>query len=281
MRGGTDISDSTKTYQGITTSGSISFAPYNAFSRKVSGVYTVDNRGNSNGSNLTFNFCDYNSLLGGTEPNLVGNGVKTAVTTVLADTVITQATKATVDAYTTIDDGFELYDRAKSYLYDNFAGEVVTIVDRAGLQIDLVSYNLVIDATAGSAFAFNGSTITIKSSQYTGDMVTTGVITLLNGATFSGTRTDTNGTVSPDSVLTLTGLQANSEVRVYTAGTTTEVAGVENSGTTFVDATIAVSSVDIVVHNVSFEYLKIEAADTSNNLTLPIQQRSDRQYENV
>jgi len=84
-----------------------------------------------------------------------------------------------------------------------------------------------------------------------------------------------------NTTLTLTGLQANSEVRVYTAGTATEIAGVENSGTTFVDATIAVNSVDIVIHNVAYEYQKIEAADTSGNLTLPIQQRFDRNYANV
>ena len=74
-------------------------------------------------------------------------------------------------------------------------------------------------------------------------------------------------------------MQPNSEVRVFDAGTTTEVAGVENSGTTF-SANIAVSSVDIVVHNLSYEYLKIEGADTSANLTLPIQQRFDRNYNN-
>ena len=99
--------------------------------------------------------------------------------------------------------------------------------------------------------------------------------TIRNGAGASTTL------VSPDSVLTLTGLQANSEVRVYTAGTTTEIAGVENSGTTFVDATIAVNSVDIVIHNLAYEYQKIEAADTTSNLTLPIQQRFDRNYSNV
>jgi type I restriction-modification system DNA methylase subunit len=55
---------------------------------------------------------------------------------------------------------------------------------------------------------------------------------------------------------------------------------VENSGTTFVDATIAVSSVDIVIHNIDYEYQKIEGADTSSNLTLPIQQRVDRNYRN-
>ncbi len=85
--------------------------------------------------------------------------------------------------------------------------------------------------------------------------------------------------VTPPSTLTLTGLQADSEVRVYDAGTTTELAGVENSGTSFT-ADISAASVDIVVHSIGYEYQKIEGADTSSNLTLPIQQRVDRNYRN-
>ena len=82
-------------------------------------------------------------------------------------------------------------------------------------------------------------------------------------------------TINVLTTLTLTGLQTNSEVRVYDAGTTTELAGVENSGTSF-SANISASSVDIVIHSLGFEYQKIEGADTSANLTLPIQQRADR-----
>jgi hypothetical protein len=91
--------------------------------------------------------------------------------------------------------------------------------------------------------------------------------------------TGSSTTVAVLTTLNLTGLQANSEVRVFEAGTTTEVAGVENSGTTFT-ANISASSVDIVIHNVAYEYQKIEGADTSANLTLPIQQRFDRSYQN-
>ena len=87
-------------------------------------------------------------------------------------------------------------------------------------------------------------------------------------------------TVNDSATLTLTGLQPNTEVRIFTAGTTTEVAGVENSGTSF-SATINVPSVDIVIHSLGYEYQKIEGADTSVNLTLPIQQRSDRTFYNA
>lgn len=91
--------------------------------------------------------------------------------------------------------------------------------------------------------------------------------------------TGASTTVNTLTTLTLTGLQANSEVRVYDAGTTTELAGVENSGTSFT-ANISASSADIVIHSLGYEYQKIEGANTSSNLTLPVQQRVDRNYRN-
>ena len=158
---------------------------------------------------------------------------------------------------------YQLYDLAELLLRDNYVAESETIVTRSGIEID------------GIALDINLSYI-----NYTGDMTTTGVISLLNGSTFNGTRTDANGTIVPDSVLTLIGLQVNSEVRVYIAGTTTEIAGVENSGTTFADATIAVDSVDVVVLNLQYLAIKIKNVDTSSDVTLPIQQVFDRQYKN-
>ncbi|MDG1315099.1 MAG: hypothetical protein P8P29_06215 [Flavobacteriaceae bacterium] len=197
----------------------------------------------------------------------------------LDDGSITETNKATVDAYTTLENSQKLYDRFESFRNTLANINVVTGISLSGNQLDVGAYNVTIDATASTAFDITGNLITIKASTFTGDMTTTGIITLANGSTFSGTRTDANGTVSPDSLLTLTGLQPNSEVRVYQAGTTTELAGVENSGATFT-ATISVGSVDIVVHSLGYEYQKIEGADTSSNLTLPIQQRVDRNYRN-
>lgn len=197
----------------------------------------------------------------------------------LDDANITERNKAVTDAYTSLGTPQKIYDRAKSYLADNYAGELSALVTRSGNEIDAGAFNVTVDATASSVFSVSGNTITIKASSFTGDMTTTGIITLANGAAFIGTRTDANGTVSPDSVLTLTGLQPNSEVRVYQTGTATEIAGIESSGTTFSTIT-SESSVDIVVHSLGYEYQRIEGADTSSNLTLPIQQRVDRNYRN-
>jgi hypothetical protein len=83
--------------------------------------------------------------------------------------------------------------------------------------------------------------------------------------------------------LTLTGLVADSEVRIYSAGTTTELDGVENSGTSFAFTyTYAASTfVDIVVHKADYKYIRIEDYLLgSGDSSLPIQQIFDRNYSN-
>lgn len=222
VSGGTDISDSTKTYQGTTSSGSISFAPYSAFSSKISGVYTVDNRGNSNGPNITFKFYSYGLLAGNVIPTLVGNGVKIVTSTALPDPNIT-TTKLIADSYTELDTANKLYDKAASYLEDNHGTYTDFIVDRSGNLIDCRALNVNIDATASQAFNLSGNTLTIKSSNFTDDMETTGIITLLNGATFSGTRTDANGTVLVPRNVSISGITSGSRLKILniTTGITT------------------------------------------------------------
>lgn len=89
------------------------------------------------------------------------------------------------------------------------------------------------------------------------------------------------------SMVTITNLKDNTEVRVYEDGTTNEIDGVENaiSGTTddrYFSFTYTVGSlVDIVVHNVDYKYY------TLSNYTMPlfntpveVKQRFDRNYLN-
>lgn len=123
------------------------------------------------------------------------------------------------------------------------------------------------------------NTLTLVNANSNAVEVSTPAEKDLDGGTTILTGGGAINIVNP-STLTLTGLQPNTEVRVFTAGTTTELAGVENSGTSF-SAVINVPSVDIVIHSLGFEYQKIEGADTSANLTLPIQQRADRNYQNA
>ena len=82
------------------------------------------------------------------------------------------------------------------------------------------------------------------------------------------------------SVLTLTGLQPDTEVRVYEAGTINEVGGVENSGTVESFDLLGINSVNIVILALEYEYLRLENVPTTSDITLPIQQLPDRNYEN-
>jgi len=112
----------------------------------------------------------------------------------LDDAIITESTQATVDAYTELETPQKFYDRAVSWLESNITNEQSFLVSRSGDAIDAGSYNVIIDATAGSAFAVAGSTITIKANTFIGDVTTTGTITFSNGAIGVGTFTDTTGT---------------------------------------------------------------------------------------
>ena len=137
-----------------------------------------------------------------------------------------------------------------------------------------------IKITTPGSYTFNNLTFTSFGADGTNTAAifndSGGAVTINSfGGSLPTVRNGTGATttVNESATLTLTGLQSNTEVRVFTAGTTTEVAGVENSGTSF-SATINVPSVDIVIHSLGYEYQKIEGV-TSANLTLPIQQRLD------
>ena len=117
--------------------------------------------------------------------------------------------------------------------------------------------------------------------------ITTGTvnITVASTATIPSVRSAgaTVNVTANQVTLTLTGLVANSEVRIYSAGTTTELAGIENSGTTFqYSYTYAASTfVDIVIHNVGYIYQRLANFELgSSNASIPITQIFDRNYSN-
>jgi hypothetical protein len=151
----------------------------------------------------------------------------------LADTAITQTNAATVAAYTTLETSAKLYDRYQYFL--SLAANIKTnnSLTRSANLINAGSYNVTIDATAASVFSLVGNTLTIKASTYTGDMTTAGLITLANGATFVGTRTDANGTIAPPKTVSITGITAGSRLRVYNNTTATEVVNQIVAGTSY------------------------------------------------
>ena len=153
----------------------------------------------------------------------------------LDDTSITESNQATVDGYTELETPNKFYDRAVSWLESNITNEDAFLVSRSGELINAGSYDVEVDASASSVFDFNGSKITIKASEFIGNITTSGTITLLNGAKIIGNATDSSGTVTtlPYSI---TGLIAGSNVRVYNVTAGSEffvriVAGTSTSGT--------------------------------------------------
>jgi hypothetical protein len=132
---------------------------------------------------------------------LTGTGTLTNNWQLLNDGGITQATKATVDAYTTITTAAQFYDRAKSWWYDNFENlptsqQGVLLVDRTGTLLDAGAYNITLNNTAGAVFAFASSTITIKTATFTDTLTTTGTITLSQNGTYSAGIVPATGTVA-------------------------------------------------------------------------------------
>lgn len=109
------------------------------------------------------------------------------------DTQITEQNEATVLAYTQVENSAKFYDIAKKYIFDNFVNQSSTLVTRSGNIINAGTYNVVINPNATSTFAFNGTTITLKASTFTGNIVTTGTLTLLNGAKIYGGYQDSTG----------------------------------------------------------------------------------------
>lgn len=136
-----------------------------------------------------------------------------------------------------------------------------------------------LDFTVAGSYTLDGCTIN-EVTNSSGGAVT---ISPINGSSIN-TNTGPNITIlAGQATLTLTNLVANSEVRIYTAGTQTELDGVELSGTSFGYTYTYVPStfVDIVVHKEDYKYVRIEDYELgSGDAGLPIQQIFDRNYSN-
>ena len=211
------------------------------------GFYKVDRRGNGNtdADEFTFKFCSYGHSLSSTTQSLKGLG-ELAVNWVLFDDQLITETKATADGNSEIDTPQKFYNRAKSYLVDNYAGETSTIVSREGNSIDAGSYDVVIDGNvtdATSAFAISGNTLTIKATRFVGNISTTGTTTLSNGAEVIGTFGST--TVLPWEVKNVEG---TSRVQLYNVSKDAEVVNIKLTSTDpFIDASGTYTSSQIAV----------------------------------
>lgn len=151
--------------------------------------------------------------------------------------------------------------------------------------------------TAGT-YTFTGNTFSgyAASNGTTGNEAiynNSGGSVVLNIAGGGGTPSIRNGasastTVNNNIAVTLTGMKDNTEIRVYTTATTTELAGTENATTgtadnrSFTFSLSAGTVVDIVIHSISYESMRIDSYTVPNaDTSLPISQRTDRNYSNV
>ena len=126
----------------------------------------------------------------------------------------------------------------------DFDTSTLTITENHGFQnlYDYYQRQLEYDAKlafseswvrAGSSFNMADWDVVIDGCTYTGDMTTTGTITLANGAVFNGERTDTNGTVLAPRSISVTGIVAGSRLRIYNNTTSAEVYNAIVSGTSY------------------------------------------------
>lgn len=84
--------------------------------------------------------------------------------------------------------------------------------------------------------------------------------------------------------LTLTGLKNPTEVRIFTAGTTVELTGQENvtSGTfSWNYDPDFVTTVDISILSLGYQNTRLLSIPTTGNVSIPVQQQIDRQYQNL
>jgi len=169
-----------------------------------------------------------------------------------------------------------------------------TNVSDLNFTSDGTGHGILIDTTGSYTFLNFNYTNFAATDGSTGNEVfynnSGGLVTL----TISGGDTPTvrNGagasTVLINSVaVTLTGMRDNTEVRVYTTGTTTELDGVEDAtaGTTddrsFTFSLSAGTIVDIRIHSVAYETEVIRAFTIpSLAASIPISQRFDRNFSN-
>ena len=224
----------------------------------------------------------YGKQITTTELNYGGMDVLESTVFMLDDPFITEKDSSVVASYTLLENTKKIYDSAALRLYNFYRGQLGLIADFVDGYLDFGHRSLVLDGTQEAALTKSGTVYTIgvgTSERFVGNIKAASV-TLINGAITSG-FVNSGGVITPPlKRLAITGVVANSEVRVYVAGTSTEIFGIEYTTGADVVGFVSVDSVDIVIHNVTQEYIRKPAVDTTDNLTLPIQQRFDRGYLN-
>lgn len=274
---------SDQTYNGVTTSGSANLGNIliQVASLKSGEIVNVDPRW-SNGT-LPLNVWGYGYQYAQVDIPLYGNFKLDVNVNMVSDESITEADKAIVLAYATLETPQKLYDRSIAEIFPtefSYLGQTLSTITRDGDLINARALNVVIDPNAVSAYSLTGTTLTFKSILFEGAITTTGTITRLGGARATGALTDASGTTLPDKTLTVQVNQTGADVFILEAGTNTVIASVDaQSGNDFEYVYVGAQYVDIGVviqgYTPKFAYNYYLAGE---NQTLPVQLLIDRAY---
>jgi hypothetical protein len=143
-----------------------------------------------------------------------------------------------------------------------------------------IANDLRIDTGANSTLDFIN--MNVAGNVWNDDASHTLTINASNSSLTAGDAGTGNGqtNILVSSLLILTNLQNPTEVRVFEAGTTNEVAGQENVTTGTFSTVIQVNAVDISVLSLGYLNIKLKNVVTTSDRSIPIAQTADRQYEN-
>lgn len=115
------------------------------------------------------------------------------------DELVTDTLEVT-QAYTVIDTPQKFYNAFSNYLVSNNINGIA----RSGAAISVGSYNVVLNPAAASVLSVAGSTITLKSSSFSGTVTTTGSVTFGSGFSPMTTFAPATYNALPDSLLGVT-----------------------------------------------------------------------------
>jgi hypothetical protein len=144
----------------------------------------------------------------------------TAAISLAVDPNFTQATAATVAAYTTLNTPDRIYDYAAYWETTQVGIPRARVASKAGSFCSVGSLNVTM-ATTGSVWAISGSTLTINTGSawapgttMTSGLLTTGAITAGDTSGFTGLLSDSTGVRAPLTLAPAVSL-AGAQVRVY------------------------------------------------------------------
>ncbi len=130
--------------------------------------------------------------------------------------------------------------------------------------------------------SFNGPMtmfMTVRTQELTQELATQVAYSMLYKTAGVATAGAIEASTS-SATLKVVGIKDNTEVRIYQGET--ELAGIENSVGDFSWGYSVSGKVDIVLLHMDYEYIRLKGITlTGKDMTIPVQQRLDRNYKNV